>query len=82
MTLPILERIQAIAADLLDIPAHEVLPASSPETIESWDSLRHLNLVLALEGAFGVQFSPEEIAKMQRVDSIALLLRNKLSIAE
>jgi acyl carrier protein len=79
MTQPVLERIRGIAADLLDIPVHEVLPTSSPATIENWDSLHHLNLVLGLEGAFGVQFSPEEIAKMQNVESIALLVRNKLS---
>jgi len=79
MTQPILERIRGIAADLLDIPVQEVLPTSSPDTIENWDSLHHLNLVLGLEGAFGVQFSPEEIAKMQTVESVALLVQNKLS---
>jgi acyl carrier protein len=79
MTQPILERIRRIASDLLDIPVQQVLPTSSPDTIENWDSLHHLNLVLGLEGAFDVQFSPEEIAKMQSVESIALLVQNKLS---
>jgi acyl carrier protein len=79
MTEPILERIRCIAADLLDIPVQQVLPTSSPDTIENWDSLQHLNLVLGLEGVFDVQFSPEEIAQMQSVESIALLVQNKLS---
>jgi acyl carrier protein len=82
MTQPILERVRRIAADLLDAPLEQVLPTSSPDTIENWDSLHHLNLVLGLEGAFGVQFSPEEIAKMQTVESIAWLVQNKLSRAE
>ena len=82
MTQVVLERIRGIAADLMDIPVHEVLPTSSPDTIEKWDSLHHLNLVLGLEGEFGVQFSPEEIAKMQNVGSIAWLVQNKLSRAE
>jgi acyl carrier protein len=79
MTEPVLERIRSIAADLLNIPVQQVLPTSSPDTIENWDSLNHLNLVLGLEGAFGLQFSPEEIAKMQSVEAIALLIQNRVS---
>jgi acyl carrier protein len=79
MTEPILGSVRRIAADLFDVSLEQVLPHSSPATIENWDSLHHLNLVLGLEGAFDVQFSPEEIAKMQSVESIALLVQNKLS---
>jgi len=79
MTELVLVSVRRIAADLFDIPLEQVLPHSSTATIENWDSLHHLNLVLGLEGAFDVQFSPEEIAKMQTVESIALLVQNKLS---
>ena len=82
MTEAILVNVRRIAADLLDIPFEQVLPTSSPDTVENWDSLRHLNLVLGLEGDFGVQFSPEEIAAMQTIERIALLLHNKLSKTE
>ncbi|MGH7824307.1 MAG: acyl carrier protein [Candidatus Binatia bacterium] len=82
MTRPVLERVRCIAADLLNIPLEQILPASSPDSIENWDSLNHLNLVLGLEGEFGVQFSPEEIAKAQSVESIVLLVQNKLAGAE
>jgi acyl carrier protein len=82
MTEPVLVSVRRIAADLFDVPLEHVLPNSSPATIENWDSLRHLNLVLGLEGEFGVQFSPEEIAKMQTVESIAWLVQNRLSRAE
>jgi acyl carrier protein len=82
MTKTVLVSVRRIAADLFEVPLEQVLPHSSPITIENWDSLHHLNLVLGLEGEFGVQFSPEEIAKMQTVESIALLVQNKLSRAE
>lgn len=82
MTEPILVSIRRIAADLFNIPLEQILPHSSPATVGNWDSLHHLNLVLGLEGEFGVQFSPEEIAKMQSVESIAWLVQNKLSRAE
>jgi acyl carrier protein len=82
MTEPVLVSVRRIAADLFDVPLEHVLPHSSPATIENWDSLKHLNLVLGVEGEFGVQFSPEEIAQMQTVENIAWLVQNKLSSAE
>ena len=39
--------------------AEEINEESSPDTIESWDSLRHMNIVIALEEEFNVQFDTE-----------------------
>jgi len=33
------------------------------ENTSEWDSLTHLNLVLALEEEFGIEITPEEIEK-------------------
>jgi acyl carrier protein len=79
MTNSLFASVQRIAADLFNIPADKVLPQSSPATIENWDSLHHLNLVLGLESEFRVQFSPEEIARMQTVQNIVSLVEKKLS---
>ncbi len=59
-----------LVADLFGVPAAELTPDSSPETIEGWDSIEHLNLVLALEQRFGLFFSPEEIATLGSVGAI------------
>jgi acyl carrier protein len=53
------------------------MPESSPDNITSWDSLQHLNLVLALEQEFQVQFSPEEIEEILSVELAAALLDEK-----
>lgn len=50
---------------------------TSPKTLESWDSLQHLNLVLALEESFGVQISPEEADSMTSIGAIAQILDQK-----
>ena len=78
MTANILEQVQGIAADVLMIPEEQVGPQSSPESIENWDSVQHLSLVLALEERFGVQFDPEEIDQMRSIGQIAALLENKV----
>jgi acyl carrier protein len=72
-----LSRVQQVIADVFGLSKAEVLPTSSRDTIEKWDSLQHLNVVLALEAEFGVQFSPEEMAELLSVEIIAMILHEK-----
>lgn len=63
-------------------PAPDKISAeSSPQSIESWDSMQHLNLVLAIEERFGLQFEPEEIEEMKNVGAAAGLVEKKLQSA-
>ena len=59
-------------------PAAQINPESSPETLESWDSVQHLNLVLGLEQEFNVQFEPEEMDRMKTIGAISDLVESKL----
>jgi acyl carrier protein len=79
MALTTFEKVRASCADVFQIPAAQLTPASSPETIESWDSVQHLNLVLALELQFDIQFEPEEMDKMKSLAEITDLVDAKLS---
>jgi acyl carrier protein len=67
----VLSRVREIACDILQA---EVTADSSPETVESWDSVHHLNLVLALEEEYGFEFSPEEMDQAKTVGSLARLV--------
>jgi acyl carrier protein len=70
----VLSRVLEIATDVLQAG---VTPESSPETVESWDSVHHLNLVLALEEEYGFEFSPEEMDQAKTVRSLALVVSAK-----
>lgn len=74
----ILDRVRSIAADLFHLPEEKITPASSPEHIDAWDSVQHLNLVLALETEYSIEFAPEEFDQMKTVGSIAALVESKL----
>ena len=78
MTSPLLDKVRSITADVLQVPANQLMPQSSPDSIEAWDSIHHLNLILALEQEFGVQFEPEEVDQMNSVGRILDVLENKL----
>jgi acyl carrier protein len=73
----VFEQVRAVAADVFQVPTERITPDSSPEVLESWDSVQHLNLVLALEQEFGIQFEPEEMDRMKTVGSIAELVQSK-----
>ncbi len=71
------ESVQRIAADLFQLAPERIQADSSPETIGNWDSVQHLNLILALESEFDVQFEPEEFEEMKTIGRIATLLESK-----
>jgi acyl carrier protein len=75
--MPPLDRVQTVFSDVFQIAREQVRPDSSPDTIPNWDSLQHLNLVLALEQEFQVQFTPEEIEQLLSVELVAALLEEK-----
>jgi acyl carrier protein len=74
------KQVQAIASDIFGVPAGKITADSSPETIENWDSMQHLNLVLALEEKFGLQLDPEDIEQMKSVGAVAALVEKKLPL--
>jgi acyl carrier protein len=69
---------RTISADVFQVPAERITAESSPETVEGWDSVQQLNLVLALEQEFGVQFEPEEMEQMKTVGAIVELVEGKV----
>ena len=43
------DRLKQVLSDVFKIEASSIDDDSSVDTVEKWDSLRHLNLVLAIE---------------------------------
>ena len=81
MSSAVFDQVRTLASDLFGVSPDQVNAASSPQTIETWDSIQHLNLVLALEEKFGVQLAPEEIEQMKSIGEVAKLVESKLQAA-
>jgi acyl carrier protein len=69
--------LQEVVASSLKVPVASVSDDSSPDTLRRWDSLRHLDLMTAVEEAFGVRFSTAEVLRAKSVGDIRGLLREK-----
>jgi acyl carrier protein len=47
------------------------------DQIATWDSLNHMNLIVALEEEFNMRFSEEEINELLSLDLIELTIKEK-----
>ena len=81
MTDSTFEQVRNVASDIFGIPKDKITAESSPETIENWDSMQHLNLVLAIEEKFRVQLEPEDIEQMKNIGAVAALVEKLQSTA-
>lgn len=79
MSADILNQVRVIAADVFAVDAKTLSADSSPEQVEAWDSVQHLNLVLALEEKYRIQFEPEEMEGMNNLGRVAALLGSKIT---
>lgn len=68
-------RVLEILAAMLQVPQAELSPESSRDSVERWDSLKHMHVMLALEEEFGVEFSDGELADLASVSAIVDVLR-------
>jgi acyl carrier protein len=74
LTASTFERVRSVASDIFGVPADKITAESSPQTIDNWDSMQHLNLVLAIEEKFGVQLGPEDIEQMKNIGAVTTLV--------
>lgn len=73
------QRVVGVLADVFEVNPAALGSESSPATVESWDSLRHLNMVIALEQEFGFVFAAEEIEQAVSVEAVCRLVESKVT---
>lgn len=71
-------KIKEILATILEINISEINDAFSQNSCSNWDSLNHLNLIIALEETFDVSFDPEQISLMIDIDKIMDQINKKI----
>ena len=73
----ILQELQPIFEDVLDLPDLELTPESNATNVEGWDSLAHVNLVVAIEKKYKIRFALGELQDLKNVGEMADLIRKK-----
>lgn len=63
----VLEKLTPIFREQLDNDDIELNAETTAEDIEEWDSLSHIQLIVAIEKAFGIRFTSAEIQSWNNV---------------
>ncbi len=74
----IFEKLTEIFIDVLDLDECELTDETSANDIEEWDSLSHIQLIVAIENEFKIKFTSLEIMKWANVGELINTLEEKL----
>jgi acyl carrier protein len=64
------DRIKNVMSAVFEIPADQICNESSSDTIATWDSLKHMNLIIALEEEFNISIPDHEVGNMLNFELI------------
>lgn len=73
----ILKEVNEIFWDVFDDEDIVISEKSSANDIEDWDSLEHINLIVAIEEKFSMKFTMGEVTGMNHVGDMIDILENR-----
>lgn len=76
------QRIKQVMADVFDMPAETISENVSQDNLEGWDSLKHLDLVVALEEEFEITIPVEEVGNLISFKLIVVIIKELLSVSK
>lgn len=71
----IYEKLNVIFRDVFDDDTIVVTDSTTSNDIEDWDSLEHINLVVAIEEEFNMKFTVGEVSSMKDVGEMVDLIQ-------
>ena len=74
----IYERLNEIFRDVFDDTTIEVNANTTSSDIEDWDSLEHINLIVAIENEFGMKFNMNEVTTMKNVGEMVEIIKTRM----
>jgi acyl carrier protein len=78
------EQVQDVFRDVFEDPALVLNDGMTAEDVDGWDSLAHINLIVAIEKRLGVRFATAEISRLKddgaNVGSLVELVARKLKL--
>jgi acyl carrier protein len=70
-------KLYQVIGNVLDVDPSELSEESNAQNTARWDSLRHIEVILAVESAFNVRFTMTEIASLSKLGDIRRVLLGK-----
>lgn len=74
-----LEQVNAIFCAVFDDENIKIHPAMTANDVDGWDSLSHVNLIVAVESKFCIRFTQKELLKQRNVGELIVGIERKLT---
>ena len=58
------ERLQQVMASAFEVPLEQIKETSSQDTVENWDSLHHIKMIVYLEREFNITIPDDKVGNM------------------
>ena len=71
-------KIKNVMSSVFDVDVNEILEDTSPDSLDNWDSMAHMNLIVGLEEEFSILFDQDEITEMLNFKLICLIVSEKI----
>lgn len=75
----IYDTLNEVFRDVFDDEVLVLNENTTADDIEDWDSLEHINLMVAVETAFGIKFNMGEVNSFKNVGAMVDSIQNKLA---
>ena len=69
------KKLKELLAKIFSVDASAITDNTTPDTLENWDSLRHMNLVVSIEEEFGVELSDDQVVEILSYQLIKIVLQ-------
>ena len=73
----IYSKLTEIFRDFFDDGSIELQDTTTSDDIEDWDSLEHINLIVAIEQEFGIKFTMGEVTGMKNVGAMVDIIQER-----
>jgi acyl carrier protein len=70
----VLNEINAIVSDVLQLPDLVMEFSTSAADVPGWDSLTHIQIIIAIERKYGLRFTATEVAQLEDAGSLVDLI--------
>lgn len=74
----VFERLTEVFRDVFDDEEIEINDGTTADDIEDWDSLEHINLVVAVEKEFSIKFNMGEVNKFKNVGEMVDIILTRV----
>lgn len=72
------ERLNRIFCEVFDDEDITITPEMTANDVDGWDSLSHVNLIVAVEYAFGIRFSQKELLTFKNIGDLLRCIEQKV----